>query len=347
MPHDSLHAAKDEFKDVWLRIDGVEAVGVRDDHLIVNLSDAAAAGEIPNAVKGGITVKTEVTGGFDIDFPALPVSGDDQTAYRPVIGGVSIGHEDIGYGSSGVMAVDPDTGDEYILSNNHVLANVNRGDIGDAINQPGSSTRAPGELAGYVTLEDGVTVDVAWADITHEDGIDPTINNLETPDEPVGIRIPSVGDTITKSGARTGVTTGDVRQLDTAVNVGFGDDIRYRMEHCVIADKYSDGGDSGSAVINPDDGSIAGIHFASGSSVSVFCAADQVEQETGLKLRRVRHNTETPQDRIDDLEAKITELEGKIDDYETRTEAISEMVSQGETHVTALQSALDDIRNQL
>lgn len=56
--------------------------------------------------------------------------------FRPAPGGVSIGHVDITAGTLGCL-VKKD-GEFYILSNNHVLANVNSANIGDAIIQPGS-----------------------------------------------------------------------------------------------------------------------------------------------------------------------------------------------------------------
>jgi hypothetical protein len=55
--------------------------------------------------------------------------------FRPAPGGVSIGHKDITAGTLGCLVEKE--GMLYILSNNHVLANSNEADIGDAILQPG------------------------------------------------------------------------------------------------------------------------------------------------------------------------------------------------------------------
>ena len=75
---------------------------------------------------------------------------------RPAPGGVSIGHEDITAGTLGCLVTK--NGETFILSNNHVLANSNSGDIGDAILQPGphdGGTDADqiGILAEYATIE--------------------------------------------------------------------------------------------------------------------------------------------------------------------------------------------------
>ncbi len=60
---------------------------------------------------------------------------DPTQRYRPAPGGVSIGHIFITAGTLGCLVQK--NGKKFILSNNHVLANSNDADIGDAIVQPG------------------------------------------------------------------------------------------------------------------------------------------------------------------------------------------------------------------
>lgn len=55
--------------------------------------------------------------------------------YRPVLPGTSLGHFDITAGTLGLVVLK--NGVPFILSNNHVIANTNDADIGDAIYQPG------------------------------------------------------------------------------------------------------------------------------------------------------------------------------------------------------------------
>jgi len=57
---------------------------------------------------------------------------------RPAPGGVSIGHYQVTAGTLGCVVRDKATGDRLILSNNHVLANINAGRAGDPILQPGT-----------------------------------------------------------------------------------------------------------------------------------------------------------------------------------------------------------------
>ncbi len=57
--------------------------------------------------------------------------------WRPAPGGVSIGHYQITAGTLGCIVRDRTDGTRLILSNNHVLANSNNAQPGDAILQPG------------------------------------------------------------------------------------------------------------------------------------------------------------------------------------------------------------------
>ncbi|MBD3290381.1 hypothetical protein GF337_16375 [candidate division KSB1 bacterium] len=65
--------------------------------------------------------------------------------WRPAPGGVSIGHYLITAGTLGAIVKDATTGEQLILSNNHVMANSNDAFKGDAIIQPGAADggRAP------------------------------------------------------------------------------------------------------------------------------------------------------------------------------------------------------------
>ncbi len=60
--------------------------------------------------------------------------------FRPIIpGGVSIGHYKVTAGTFGTVVFDRKTGEKFILSNNHVLANSNEALIGDVILQPAAT----------------------------------------------------------------------------------------------------------------------------------------------------------------------------------------------------------------
>jgi hypothetical protein len=84
---------------------------------------------VPPEVNG---VRTDV---YEIGYLRAQQSPRDR--HRPVIpGGVSIGHYKVTAGTLGTLVKDRVTGEQFLLSNNHVFANNNDALIGDAILQP-------------------------------------------------------------------------------------------------------------------------------------------------------------------------------------------------------------------
>lgn len=81
--------------------------------------------------------------------------------FRPSPGGVSIGHYRITAGTFGCVVKDRSSGQRFILSNNHVLADSNEGVVGDSILQPGpyDGGKEPGDkigvLAKYIRIDFG------------------------------------------------------------------------------------------------------------------------------------------------------------------------------------------------
>ncbi|MHC4992699.1 MAG: chymotrypsin family serine protease [Planctomycetota bacterium] len=102
-----------------------------------------------------------------------------KSKHRPVVPGTSIGHFAITAGTLGVV-VDK-AGEQYILSNNHVLANENNAQAGDTIIQPGpyDGGRNPedkvAELADFVPIDFSGTnlVDAALAKFVGGDQPEP------------------------------------------------------------------------------------------------------------------------------------------------------------------------------
>jgi hypothetical protein len=73
-----------------------------------------------------------------VEIGRLEALVNPRDRFRPNIpAGVSIGHYKVTAGTLGAIVFDRNTGEPLILSNNHVLANSNEAEIGDAILQPG------------------------------------------------------------------------------------------------------------------------------------------------------------------------------------------------------------------
>lgn len=105
---------------------------------------------IPRELEG---IKTDV---IEVgDLRALQARTD---RWRPIPGGVSIGHYLITAGTMGCVVRDRSSGERLILSNNHVLANSNEAKVGDPVLQPGVADQGDiasdtvAHLARYVSI---------------------------------------------------------------------------------------------------------------------------------------------------------------------------------------------------
>lgn len=188
-----------------------------------------------------------------------------QRRNRPLRIGSSIGHFAITAGTLGGFVTRRRDGAVLILSNNHVLADENRAAIGDAILQPGpvDGGRRPadrvGDLAGFVRLlrTRANVVDAAVAEVRA--GIACDQSRLTGIGRLAGLGPTVLDDSapVAKVGRTTGVTRGRVTafELDNVVvaydsgNLRFDDQIEIEgTGHRA----FSDGGDSGSLIVDAD-----------------------------------------------------------------------------------------------
>jgi len=208
-------------------------------------------------------------------FSALENTG----RMRPARSGISIGHEDITAGTLGGLVRDRESGDTVILSNNHVLANSNNGAAGDAILQPGpadggtlpadqiaSLTRfveidfAPGaeNLVDAAIATPGNPGDVLWNTVDIGAGTPAAARNLGEQD---------LGLHVHKTGRTTEHTQGFVQALFGTIQVKY--DLFKKgtfVDQIIVSqspseEPFSNGGDSGSLVYDPDNQCV-GLLFA-------------------------------------------------------------------------------------
>lgn len=98
---------------------------------------------VPRELEG---MKTDV---LEVGILRAQQAANPRSRFRPTIPcGVSIGHYKITAGTFGVVVKDRTTGEKFILSNNHVLANSNDSLKGDPILQPGPTDGGvnPGDI---------------------------------------------------------------------------------------------------------------------------------------------------------------------------------------------------------
>lgn len=260
-------------------------------------------------------VKTDV-----VEVGRIRAFQSPQDRWRPAPGGVSIGHYAITAGTLGCLVTK--NGQTYILSNNHVLANSNNAQLGDAILQPGPHDG--GTMADQIaTLAEFIPID--FGDAPPECGIatgveqflnavakamgsrhrvsvfqeSPGTNLVDcalglpiSPDmvskEILNIGVPqgaheaTLGTAVQKSGRTTGHTTGQIIQIDVTVQVAYGTRTATFTDQ-LMAGAMSAGGDSGSAVLD-NEGYVVGLLFAGSEATTIINPIQAVLDALGVQI---------------------------------------------------------------
>jgi hypothetical protein len=193
-----------------------------------------------------------------------------QKRHRPLQIGTSIAHFNVTAGTLGCFVRDRETGSLHILSNNHVLANENKGKSGDAILQPGridggiERNDTVGQLARFVRLKRrGINV-VDCAIATISTGTRIRRKALHEVGELAGLgdEFLEDGTAVEKIGRTTGHTRGRITafELDDLItgfdtgNLRFNNQIEIEGEGDA---PFSQGGDSGSLIFDADRRGVA------------------------------------------------------------------------------------------
>lgn len=264
----------------------------------VPATQLTARDAVPAKIAG---VRTDV-----VATGAFRALAEQKQRLRPAPGGVSIGHKDITAGTLGCLVTRG--GETFILSNNHVLANSNLAKRGDAILQPGpyDGGTLPADLVA--TLEDFVPVvlgeqesgcafargtarflsdaarlvgsDARLKAVTvqrTENLVDAAIARPVSPDAvtreilgigaPTGVAEAELGMRVRKSGRSTGLTSGEITQIDVTADIDY-DGKTARFTDQIMAGAMSQGGDSGSAVLD-DEGRVVALLFAGSDSATL------------------------------------------------------------------------------
>jgi hypothetical protein len=250
----------------------------------IQLSESA---RVPNTLGG---IKTDV-----VETGRIFALQDPTERMRPARPGISIGHYQITAGTLGCLVQR--NGQVFILSNNHVLANSNAAQLGDAILQPGphdggSSADQIGTLEQFVPIgfnesspgclpsllrlfgaarptinEPGNnTVDCAIAKPLSDDLVNPDILNIGIP---TGVATAGLGTPVQKSGRTTGFTSDRITQIDVTVSVNYGGGKLAVFKNQLMAGAMSSGGDSGSAVLDMDK-KVIGLLYAGSDTTTIM-----------------------------------------------------------------------------
>ena len=244
------------------------------------------------------TLKTDVieTG------PISPLS-DLTGVSRPVRGGYSIGHVSGDTGTAGCWAYEEAAGQtlDYVLSNNHVLANYNAAKPGDAIIQPGlldwgSAKNTIGTLARSVDLHlhDPLVprvnmtpnyVDAALCKV-QSDGVSPVIAGVGNAPSWRKKDDVAVGLEVKKTGRSTGTTYSTVGYVGVTLYISFGWRGNARFDNQIALDYMSRSGDSGSLILAEVDNSAVGLCFAGSLSYTFANPIEDVQTALGVQVAR-------------------------------------------------------------
>ncbi len=241
----------------------------------------------------------------------VPVGIVDAYAHRmrlrPAPGGISVGHFRVTAGTLGCLSVGlhaPRTNRLMVLSNNHVLADVNKGAIGDCISQPGSfdGGRCPADqiailerfvpinfAAGAVNFVDCAT-GWAWPDRVRRElmflsGGAPAFFRVGS------VPVPAVpGMIVGKSGRTTQLRQGRVTAVGVSVNVNYGaagvGHFRDQISITGVGNpQFSAGGDSGSLIWQWNSTRApVGLLFAGGGNTTFGNRIDRVLTALDIRL---------------------------------------------------------------
>jgi hypothetical protein len=261
--------------------------------------------QVPTTVNGTVVREEEQ----QTVVPQVPLFGAEALARRarPAEGGYSVGHFKITAGTIATCVYDllpgAATGSQpkpgvgmpqrfYVLSNNHVLANVNAAMVGDPILQPGpfDGGTFPADLIARLSRFIPITLEPPTPRILHRNLVDAAVAEGQFHDLDREIywggyvrgwrrrANVAVGSIVQKTGRTTNFTTGRITAINATVDVGFGGGRIGRFQDQIITTNMSAGGDSGSLITTPDEVAV-GLLFA-GSSVATI--ANQIENVRSL-----------------------------------------------------------------
>ncbi len=190
-------------------------------------------------------------------------------------------------------------GNQYILSNNHVLAQLNRAPPGMDIIQPGlaevgcvdAANRVVADLTTFVPIERGQatnTVDAAIA-LVRSGKLDPTVPGYVLDIGVLSNQTASdnVDCAVQKSGRTTGITLGTIAAVNVTVRVRYpGMMATFSDQFLVTPGSFSAPGDSGSVIVRHEAPGprAVGLLFAGSPSSTIGNPMQTVLTELGTPL---------------------------------------------------------------
>jgi hypothetical protein len=247
-------------------------------------AEVSTPDRIPKTIAG---IPTDIEEVGLIEALLQPCSTDRQRRHEPSPCGISVGHVGISAGTIGALVRDrgrADNGRRYILSNNHVLANSNASQPGDVIFQPGPldggtpDQHRVGRLTRFVPIRFGSgdenKVDCAIAEVS----ADAVLGDICSIGPIAGTVRPARDMAVWKHGRTTGLTRGLITDVDADIRVDFREAGAALFIDTVVVrglpptTPFSDGGDSGSVIVDRPQNRACALLFAGANNADVTFA---------------------------------------------------------------------------
>ena len=208
------------------------------------------------------------------------------------------------YGGTLGALVEDASGNQFILSNNHVLARTNAAVIEEGIIQPGLIDQSPAcfkdntdivaNLSEFIPIlfkTKGTmppnAVDAAIARV-RADYVDSTGFILDIGTLSSDTVEPILGMAVKKSGRTTGLTRGTISAIDVTVDISFGSgkSARFTNQTMVTPGGFIAAGDSGSLMVEDVDVNphAVGLLFAGSSTTAIANPIDDVLKSFGVSM---------------------------------------------------------------
>jgi hypothetical protein len=233
--------------------------------------------QIPNNEQ----VPKEINGKLTDVIPVYDLSA----LVRPVECGTSVGHFNVTAGTLGCL-VKKRAGDDqeiFILSNNHVLADLNQANIGDNTIEPSqldSGSVPIAQLTDFeiISLDDKPNfIDAAIAKLIKNDDVKPSIITIGDVQQPP--MMAAKYQSVRKHGRTTGQTMGIIMDNTADIRVSYGSKIANFEDQLAIEGVnglFSQFGDSGSLIVDAMTRRPVGLLFAGGGNQTFACPIDKV-----------------------------------------------------------------------
>jgi hypothetical protein len=276
--------------------------------LVLYVAEPASRTQVESFVAEALGVSAEEVKREEYGTRAVPVGIVDMQphrfrAARPVPAGISVGHFRITAGTIGCLVTGrsaPRDNRLLMLSNNHILADVNNATFGDAIIQPGPADAGSSPADQVAILDRFVDINFngpnwvdcatgwCWPDRVRREHV--YLNGGQqdyylTGSQPVA---PVLDMAVTKSGRTTQVTSGRITGIAVTVRVNYNGRVANFQDQIAITGTsgfFSLGGDSGSLVVKRDNNrQPVGLLFAGGGGTTFANRIDRVLDALDIKL---------------------------------------------------------------